>query len=520
MKNETIIDKLYKNSSVNHFFFSEDKNFSKNFWKHRESKEESEFFDIKTLHLREVIIKDGFQNANDVINEIIQNIWTPIDRENINNAIIDIAKTFGERIVRTDYLYVKNANKIFAFEEDEKNKTLSYLQTIASLSGIRFIFIGDVSLYKNLKKHKNFFSPFVHHGLGESNIKKYIKDSNNKKICDTSIPLLGGVRAVVKSKKIKSLYDEVIDVVPIDSVLGQYVSLDKEKGVLFWEIRELLFTKRFSSDELKNSIKTLKDRDVNIYVVCEDNKRIFISSGFGKEDRCCYEEYATFLEKDILGGITIKDENTFAKNIGGIFSVTLLKDDTSSKYQNFLNEISPLVRIETPKTDIFYQFTTLYRIVGTNAIYIDIEGVLNHDLGTKRKTTVEEIEDRILSDLSDSIFTISEDNEMIIKNIGYGFVSRTKIDKLHIITPPEKSEDYIKQFTNLEEIDGVYEKTQHFETMFCDDIEFVVMDNTKIDSLRSIDGFEMIPFGYFMSTKEVETKDIIKTHTTMTISKD
>lgn len=519
MQNETIIDKLYKNSSVNHFFFSEDKNFSKTFWKHREIKEESEFFDVSILYLRELIIKDRFQNANDVINGIIQNIWTPIDRENINNAIIDIAKTFGERIVRTDYLYVKNANKIFTFEEDEKNKTLSYLQTIASLSGIRFIFIGDVSLYKNLKKHKNFFSPFIHHGLGESNIKKYIKDSSNKKICDTSIPLLGGVRAVVKSKKIKSLCDEVIDVVPIDSVLGQYVSFDKEKGVLFWEIRELLFTERFSSDELKNSIKTLKDRDADIYVVCEDNKRIFISSGWEKEDRCYYKEYATFLESDTLGGITIKDENTFAKNIGGVFSVTLLKGDTSSKYQNFLDEISPLVRIETPKNDIFYQFTTLYKIVGTNAIYIDIEGALRHDLKIEG-TTVEDIEERILSDLSDSIFTISEDNEMVIKNIGHGFVSRTKIDKLHIITPPEKSEEYIKQFTNLEEIDGVYEKTQHFETMFRDDIEFVAMDNTKIDSLRSIDGFEMIPFGYFMSAKEVETKDIIKTHATMIISKD
>ncbi len=519
MQNKTIIDRIYKNSSINHFFFSENEDFFKAFWKHKESKNESELFDIKTLHMREVIIKDEFQNTSDVIDEIVKNIWTPIDVKNINKGILEIAKIFGERCVRTDYLYIKNADKIFTFDNEEKDETLSYLQTIASLSGIRFLFIGDVSLYKNLKKHKNFFSPFSFHGLGDSKLKKYIKDSSGKKVCETSTVLLGSIDAVVKSKKIKSLHDTIIDVLPVDNKLGQYVSFDKKKGILFWNIEDLLFVERFSSDELKSSIKTLKYEDANIYVVTDDNRRIFISSGWEKEDKCYFKEYATFLENDTLGGVTIENENIFADNIKKIFSIAVLRGDTSSRYQNLRNEISPLVRIKRPKSDTLYQFVTLYKIKNTNAIYLDTEGILKHDLEIEG-TKPEEIEERILGDIKNSIFTISKDNEMIIKNTGHGFVSRTKIDKLHIITPPEKSEEYIKQFTNLEKSYDGYEKTRHLETMFRDDIEFVVADNTATDTVKSMDGYEMIPFGYFVSAKEVETKDIIKTHTTTTISKD
>jgi len=519
MNNRTIIDRIYKNSAINHFFFSKDEDFFKSFWKHKESKDESEFFDIKTLHMREVIIKDEFQNAGDVIDEIIKNIWTPIDTENVNKSILEIAKYFGERCIKTDYLYVKNANKIFTFDDEEKNKTLSYLQTIASLSGIRFLFIGDISLYKNLKKHKNLFSPFSFHGLGESKIKKYIKDSSGKKRCKNSIILLGGVKAIVKTKKMQALHDTIINVLPVDNTLGQYISLDEKKGILFWNIEELLFTKQFSSDELKSSIKTLKDEDVSIYVVCDDNRRIFISSGFKKDDNCHFEEFGNFLENDILGGITIENENGFADNLGKIFSITLLKGDTSSRYQNLRNEISPLVCIKTPKSDTLYQFVTLYNIVGTNAIYLDTEGILKHDLKVEG-TTLAEIEERILCDIKNSVFTISEDNEMIIKNTGNGFVSRTTIDKLHIITPSEKSEEYIEQFTNLEKSNNGYEKTRHLETMFRDDINFVVADNSAIDTVKSMDGYEMIPFGYFVSSKDVEMKDIVKIRTTMTISKD
>ena len=341
MQNKTIIDRIYKNSSINHFFFSENEGFLKAFWQHKECNDASEFFDIKTLNMRKVIIKEEFQNARDVINEMIKNIWTPIDTENINNSIMDIAKIFGERSVRTDYLYVKNINKIFSFEEEEKKKTLSYLQIIASLSGIRFIFIGDISLYKNLKKHKSFFSPFSFHGLGESKIKKYIKDGSGKKISNNSVALLGSVKAIVKTKKIKELHNIIINVLPIDNILGQYVSLDGEKGILFWNIEDLLFMERFSSDELKNSIKTLKDEDASIYVVCEDNRRILISNGWEKEDKCYFEEFGNFLEKDTLGSIAIKDENSFADNIGKIFSITVLEGDTSSLHQNFLDEISP-----------------------------------------------------------------------------------------------------------------------------------------------------------------------------------
>ncbi len=519
MNNQTIIDRTYKNSAINHFFFSKDEDFFKTFWKHKESKDKSEFFDIKTLHMREIIIKDRFQNASDVIDEIIKNIWTPIDAENINKGILEIANIFGERCVKTDYLYVKNANKIFTFEEEEKNKTLSYLQTIASLSGIRFLFIGDVSLYKNLKKHKNFFSPFSFHGLGGSEIKKYTKNHNDKKICKNSTTLLGGVSAVVKTKKIKSLHDTVIEVLPVDNTLGQYVSLDKEKGILFWNIEELLFVKQFSSDELKESMKTLKERDREIYVVCDDNRRIRISAGWKKDDNCHFEDFGNFLENDILGGITINNENSFADNIGRIFSITILEGDTSSRYQNFRNEISPLICIETPKSDTLYQFVTLYKIKDTNAIYLDTESILKHDLGTEG-TKLDEIEERILSDIKNKVFAISKDNEMIMENTGNGFVSRTTIDKLHIITPSEKSEEYIEQFTNLKESYGGYEKTRHLETIFRDDIRFVVADNTSMDDLKTMDGYEMIPFGYFVSAKEVEMKDIIKTHTKMTISKD
>jgi len=519
MQNRTIIDKIYKNSTTNHFFFSEDEGFFKAFLKHKRNKEESEFFDIKTLHMREIIVKEKIQTANDIVGEILKCVWTSINSDDVNEAILEIAKIFGERCVRTDYLYVKNADRIFTFDDEEKDKTLSYLQTIASLSGTRFIFIGDISLYKNLKKYKSFFSPFSFHGLGASEIKKYIKDSGSKKRCETSIPLLGSIGAVVKTKKIKSLHDTIIEVLPVDNTLGQYVSLDKEIGILFWSIEELLFTKQFSSNELKSSIEVLKDEDASIYVVCDDNRRIFISGGWEKDDSFYFEEYATFLDNDTFGGTTIKNENGFVDDLGKIFSIAILKGDTSSRYQNLRDEISPLVCIKTPENDTFYQFITLYKIKNTNAIYLDIEGMLKHDLETE-DIKPEEIEERILSDIKNGTFAISKDNEMIMENTGHGFVSRSKIEKLHIITPPEKSEEYIKQFTNLEKTNGKYEKTQHLETMFRDDIEFVVADNTAIDTVKSMDGYEMIPFGYFVSAKDVKTKDIVKTHTTTIISKD
>jgi len=519
MKNEFIIEKIYKMSSDNHFFFSKEMDFEKAFLKHNQDAKRVNGFDFPLIHIRTVDLH-GCKETSDFIDAVKKAFFTPIEKVDDNTTIIKISQMLSEKSIKTNYIYLKNSSSLLKFNS---KKTIKYLKTIVALSGVRLIVFGDEQLYSFFTKNQNYFtSQFIVHNIDGSEHKKYVPFLCEDRVQNNMV-LLGGADAVVKSNKNRSFSGKVINVVPYATAYGDYASIDKKKGISFWKIKELEFCKRFSKEELIDVInrEIIENEHASIqsvFVVCSDSARYEFHSGFENDGVCyCVEHHSKNFSSS-----AIHDVNSFVKNkMESIFSISILSGDTDSNYQDKSSDLSPLVSIPTPEKDILYSFLTMYYVDGLNVIYIEKESVTKHSLELDNMSP-NELAERILSDvgyLSGSTI-VFEDNCFIKKDSIDGFTYSKKIEKLYTITPAKKFEEYIQKHKNLvfSMEEGEYVLNSDIFNSMDDFSSFNAVEASFSDSaIEEINGRQLVPFSFVVLKDEVLTSNLEKVFSSMSV---